>query len=80
MGQIDSMLISLEEHTLSANQVKDLVLGRLLKDGIITEQNALDYAEKWQVIVIKTNWFERWCKRFGIKKDGYRYKFVKFED
>lgn len=80
MAQIDSMLLSMEEHTLNANQVKDLVLERLLKDEIITEQTAFDYSEKWQVIVVKSNWFERWCENFGIKKGGYKYKFVKFED
>jgi len=80
MAQMDGMLISLEEYTLNANQVKDLVLERLEKDGLITEQNALDYAEKWQIIIIKSNWFERWCEKFGIKKGGYKFKFVKFED
>ena len=80
MAQMDSMLISLEEYTLNANKVKDLVLGRLEKEGIITDQIALDYAEKWQIIIIKSNWFERWCKKFGIKKNGYQFKFVRFED
>jgi hypothetical protein len=80
MAQIDSMLASIEEYTLNANQVKDLVLERLLKNEIITEQNAFDYSEKWQVIVVKSNWFERWCEKFGLKKDGYKYMFVKFED
>jgi len=51
MAQMDSMLISLEEYTLNANHVKDLVLKRLEKDGLITKQNALDYAEKWQIII-----------------------------
>ena len=55
MAQIDNMLISLEEYTLNANQVKDLVLERLENDGLITNQNALDYAEKWQIIIIKSN-------------------------
>lgn len=80
MAQIDSMLVSLEEYTSNANQVKDLVLERLAKDGVITSQNALDYAEKWQIVLIKSNWFERWCKKFQIKTEGYRYKFVRFED
>ena len=80
MAQMDSMLISLEEYTLNANQVKDLVLERLENDGLITNQNALDYAEKWQIIIIKSNWFERWREKFGIKKDGYKFKFVRFED
>jgi hypothetical protein len=80
MAQLDSMLVSLEEYTLNANQTKDLVLERLLKDGIITEQNAFDYGEKWQMIIVKSTWFERWRKKFGIENDRYQFKFVKFED
>lgn len=79
MAQIDSMLVSLEEYTLNANQVKDLVLERLEKDGLITDEQANFYAENWQVIIIKSNWFERWGEKFGIKKDSYKFKFVNFE-
>jgi hypothetical protein len=80
MSQMDSMLVSLEEYTLNANQVKGLVLERLEKDGLITNQNALDYAEKWQIIIIKSSWFERWCEKFGIKKNLYQFKYVMFEE
>ena len=80
MSKIDSMLISLEEYTLNANQVKDLVLERLEKDGLLTAEQVDTYMENWQVIIIKSNWFERWCEKFGIKKDFYKFKFVKFED
>lgn len=78
MGQIDSMLLSMEEYTKNANQVKDLVLEQLVRDGVITEQTALDYAEQWQVIVVKPSWFERWAKKFNKSETGYTYKFVKF--
>ena len=81
MQQIDSMLLSIEDYTLNANQVKELVLERLLKDGVVNEQTALDYAEKWQIVIIKPIWFKRWCEKFGIaKKDSYQFKFVKLED
>ena len=80
MSQIDGMLISLEEYTKNANQVKDLILERLEKDGILTNEQVEKYSTDWQVIIIKSNWFERWMQRFEIKKDAYKYKFVKFED
>jgi competence protein ComGC len=79
MAQMDSMLVSLEEYTINANQVKDLVLERLKKDGLITEKQGNIYSENWQVIIIKSNWFEIWSKKFGIKVDGYKFKFVNFE-
>lgn len=81
MAQIDSMLLEIENNTNNANAVKEMVLSRLLTDKIITEAQATEYAEKWQVIVFKKNWFERWMNSFSIENgDRYQFKFVKFED
>lgn len=81
MATLDSMLISLEEYTLNSNAVKEMVLQRLCQDGVITDEQASEYADKWQVIVIKPAWFERWIKKFNItNKENYRFKYVKFED
>ena len=81
MAALDSMLLSLEEDIKNANTVKDLVIQRLLDDKVITDQQAEDYADKWQVIIIKPLWFERWMEKLNIKTpNNYRYKYVKFED
>jgi len=81
MAAIDSMLLSLEGDIKNANTVKDLVVQRLLDDKVITDQQAEDYADKWQVIIIKPSWFERWMEKLNIKTpNSYRFKYVKFED
>jgi hypothetical protein len=81
MAALDSMILSLEEDIKNANTVKDLVIQRLLDDKVITDQQAEDYADKWQVIIIKPSWFERWMEKLNIKTpNSYRYKYVKFED
>jgi hypothetical protein len=81
MSALDSMLLSLEEDIKNANTVKDLVIQRLLDDKALTDQQAEDYADKWQVIIIKPTWFERWRKKLNIEStNNYRYKYVKFED
>lgn len=77
---MDSMLISMEEYTVNANTVKNSVLERLQIDGVITEQQAEDYSEKWQIIIIKTNWFTSWLNKFKKEKDSYQCKYVKFEE
>lgn len=79
MATIDSRLLSMEEDTLNANQVKDLVIERLYKDKLISYEQSMLYAENWQVIVIKANWFTRWSEKFGIKNNSYKYKLVNFE-
>lgn len=79
--EIEGQLLRLEGDTENANSVKEIVLQRLLFDKVISNEQAIEYSEKWQVIVIKRGWFMRWVNAFSIKnKDDYQFKFVKFED
>jgi hypothetical protein len=78
MAQIDSMLVSMEQDTQNANQVKDLILERLLKDNLITDAIAEQYATDWQVIILNTNWFTRWSNKFKFKENTYKYRYVRF--
>jgi hypothetical protein len=78
---MDTGLITLEEDTLNANVVKELVIQKLYDNGVIDDEQAKAYVEKWQVIVYKPTWFKRWMEKFiTTNKDTYRYKYVKFED
>jgi hypothetical protein len=54
----------------------------LLSDKVITNKQAEMYATKWQVIVIKYGWFQRWLKTLtnGQKAEDYCFKYVHFED
>jgi hypothetical protein len=81
MSQVDSLLLSIEGNTQNANSIKEMVIRRLLNDKAITEEKAKEYTEKWQIIIIKCGWFERWFKTLsGRKTDEYIYKYVRFED
>ena len=78
---MDSRLITIEEDTLNANVVKEIVIQKLYDNGVIDDEQAKAYVEKWQVIVYKPTWFKRWMEKFvTTNKDTYRYKYVKFED
>jgi len=77
---MDIQQAQLCEDTVNANKVKDLVLKTLLNNKVISEDIALSYAENWQIIIIKNNWFESWCKKFNKTKDVWSYKYLKFED
>lgn len=81
MAQIDGMLLEIDSYTKNANLVKDAILSRLINDNIITEDQGIEYSEKWQVIIIKKNWFTRWRDKY-LKSDdeGYLFKYVRFED
>ena len=82
MAQMDSQLLEIEHDTQNANSVKEIVLAQLLSDKVITKEQAEIYATKWQVIVIKYGWFERWFKTLanGYKAEEYGFKYVRFED
>lgn len=51
--QIDNTLVNIQSYIEDANSIKDIVLRRLIVDGIINDEQAREYSEKWQVIVIK---------------------------
>jgi hypothetical protein len=79
--KIDNITLELGNYTQNANFVKEIVLQRLLTDNVINEEQAQQYSEKWNVIVIKKGWFKRWMDKFSsADSDEYFYKFVKFED
>lgn len=79
---MDSELLNLDSHIKNANSVKEIVISRLLTDGVISEEKAKEYTEKWQIIIFKSNWFKRWFSIFRKDSDlnEYIFKFVKFED
>jgi len=78
---MDTQLIILEEDIRHANFIKEAVISRLYNDGVLNEEQALTYIEKWQVVIFKPTWFKRWMEKFvTTNKDSYRYKYVKFED
>ena len=78
---MDTQLITLEEDIRNANLIKEAVISRLYKDGVLNDEQAITYNEKWQVVIIKPTWFKRWMEKFiSTNTNSYRYKYVKFED
>lgn len=88
MAQIDKMTLEMEYHVGNAQIVKNMVIDRLKKDGIITEEQSEEFLTKYQIIIIKRKWFQAWWDKFFDSaekpqdKEGnsYQYKLVKFED
>lgn len=74
--------IDIEAETDNLNRAKELVLGQLLKDKVISVEQSKEYSQKWQIIVFKRSWFRLWASVFGNNdsQDEYSLKFVKFED
>ena len=44
---MDHRLITIEEDTLNANVVKELIIQRLHDNGLLNDEQAIEYMEKW---------------------------------
>jgi len=81
MGTIDGVLVEIDSMTKNANLCKEMIIDKLFKDGIINQEIASEYTEKYQIIIVKKSWFKKWLDKFSDnKEDSYVYKLVKFED
>ena len=84
MAAIDNQVLTIETDTIHANKVKDLVLASLIKQGLVREEDAMDYAERFHVMIYKGSWFKRFFDKY-IKNgtnsmDGYFYRVVEMQD
>ena len=84
MSAIDNQLLNIESDTKNANQIKDLVVISLIKQGLISEEDGTAYAERFQVLIYKGSWFKRFFDKFvkndTNKMDGYFYRIVEMQD
>jgi hypothetical protein len=84
MSSIDEQLFSIETDTQHANKVKDLVVASLIRQGLISEEDGLDYAERFQVIIYKGSWykrfFDKYIKNDSNKTDRYYYRVIEMQE
>ena len=78
MGVLDSQLVNICSDIKNAQAIKNTVIGVLLNNEIISEENAEVYHRDYQIIMIKKSWWHNWKDIFGKDAEaGYHYKFVK---
>ena len=62
---MDQYLMQMEQDTVNYNTVKDMVIDKLVREGLITEEQGDDFMHRCQVVVVKNGWFKRWCSKFA---------------
>lgn len=78
--KIDGQLLELENDSKNAEVVKELLIGQLVKDGYLTDEESIDIVNTYQVLVYKPTWFPSLMKRLGITDTNkWRYRIVKFD-
>ena len=86
MAAIDNLnqIINIEQDTKNANKIKELVVGNLIKQGLISEEDGMDYVERVNVMIYKGSWFERFFNKFVKNNknsiDGYFYTVVEMAE
>lgn len=45
------------------NKVKDLVLNKLVMEGLLDEDDAAEFGERCQVLAYKGKWFSKWFEK-----------------
>lgn len=76
---MDEYLLNIEGDTKNYNKARDIVLQRLLKDKVISQEQLEEYCVNWQIIIIKPNWFQHWKNKFTGDSEKYTMKFLKFD-
>lgn len=85
MSAIDNQILSIETDTQNANKIKELVVGSLISQGLLTDEDGMDYVERFHVIIYKGSWFKRFFDKY-VKNDGskningYYYRVVELAD
>lgn len=57
---MDSQLSSLEADMSNYQKVKELVLSKLVAEGLLDKDDANEFDERCQVLVYKGTWFSKW--------------------
>jgi hypothetical protein len=78
--------MDLEAEMKNFNLVKDNVLAKLVKEGLLDQDDADEFAERNQVLVYKGKWFKNWFDNNVKIEDptaddnGYYIKIVEMKD
>jgi hypothetical protein len=57
---MDQQLLDLEQDMSNYQKVKELVLSKLVSEGLLDQSDADEFDERCQVLVYKGTWFSKW--------------------
>jgi hypothetical protein len=68
------------------NKVKEIVLNKLVSEGLLDHSDAEEFADRCQVLVYKGKWFSKWfdnnmkASNPDANKDGYYIRMVELKE
>ena len=70
---MDQQLLELEQDMSNYQKVKELVLSKLVQEGLLEKDDADEFDERCQVLVYKGTWFSKWFDK-NVNVDSNRDK------
>jgi len=82
---MDQQLLDLEQDMSNYQKVKELVLSKLVKEGLLEKDDADEFDNRCQVLVYKGTWFSKWFdKNINVEdnrnKKGYYMRIVELQE
>ena len=83
---MDSQLLELENDMQNYQKVKEIVLNKLVSDGLLDQDDADEFDERCQVLVYKGTWFSKWfdknvkVEQPDANKKGYFMRIVEMRE
>jgi hypothetical protein len=76
------MSLDLDAEMTNFNKVKEIVLGKLVSEGLLDQSDAEEFTERCHVLVYKGKWFSSWFNKKMEGKDSQSYyiKMIEVED
>lgn len=68
------------------NKVKEIVLNKLVAEGLLNESDAEEFSERCQVLTYKGKWFSKWFEKnvkaenSEAKEDGYYIRIIELKE
>lgn len=68
------------------NKVKELVLGKLVSEGLLDQSDADEFGERCQVLTYKGKWFSKWfdknikAERPEADENGYYIRIIELKE
>jgi hypothetical protein len=83
---MDQQLLDLEQDMSNYQKVKEIVLNKLVNEGLLEQDDADEFDQRCQVLVYKGTWFSKWFDK-NIKvekpeanKKGYYMRIVELNE
>jgi hypothetical protein len=81
---MDSKLLTLEDEIIIYNKVKDLVIGKIAREGYMTEREVDEFSQRNQVLLYKGTWFSDWFEKnvstIKKEKESYYIRMIEVND